>query len=218
MSNSTRAYHLEELEIVRNPDDERHLLPTLPNSFDTILDIGCGAGQTLIGCGLKPDIGAYGVDIDADALVLGKEIAPQIHFVRAMGERLPFADESFDVVIARVSLPFMNMPNAHKEIARVLREGGYVWMALHPFQMLRERVVKSLKSGNIKDLIYSAYIFGNGLLFHLSGKQIRFPLNRKKCESFQTARAMTNSLRSHGFENIRADNQKFFIVTTNKQG
>ena len=41
-------YHLLELEIARSPDDPRCVMPELRPSYRAVLDVGCGAGQTLL--------------------------------------------------------------------------------------------------------------------------------------------------------------------------
>ena len=87
---STLEYHLAELAIAKAKDDPRRVMPALPAQFGSILDLGCGAGQTLIACELPPEVFACGADIDEEALQYGRQISGQIHFVRAGGEALPF--------------------------------------------------------------------------------------------------------------------------------
>ena len=214
---SEKEYHLGELEIALTPNDPRHVMPTLPDQYHSILDVGCGAGQTLIACGLKPGTFICGVDIDEDALALGRQLSQSVLFVSAQGERLPFADHSFDIIISRVALPLMHIPNALREIARVLRPGGYVWFTLHPLSMVTSRIGAAIKTGNVKSLVYQFYIIANGLFFHATGKQFRYPINRNRCESFQMAGAITRAMRQVGFEQIRTDRGRFFIVTATKE-
>ncbi len=217
MESRTARYHREELAIALTPCDKRHLQPTLPERVGTILDLGCGAGQTLIACNLGRAVAAYGVDIDAEALALGRELAPGIRFVRARGERLPFADNVFDVVISRVALPYMAMPTVLTEVARVLKTGGYVWFALHTFAMQRDRLRASLRAGHLKDVLYSLYILGNGLLFHCTGRQVPFPLNRRRYESFQTVAGMTRTLRARRLDVVSATAKPFLAMTAIKR-
>src|SRR5262245_7954626 len=130
------AYHVGELEVARTLNDPRRVMPTLPDQYQSILDVGCGAGQILIACDLEPGIFACGVDLDEEALALGRRMSENILFVCAQGERLPFNDHSFDIVISRVALPHMHIPSALHEIARVLRPGGYVWFTLYPLSKI----------------------------------------------------------------------------------
>ena len=91
-------------------------MPVVEARHRRILDIGCGAGQTLIGSTLDPGVLAVGIDLDHAALALGKQFTPSIHFVEGRGEALPFNHEAFDLVICRVALPYMHIARALSEI------------------------------------------------------------------------------------------------------
>src|SRR5579862_1211793 len=104
-------YHLRELEIALSPDDARRALPVVPDGCARVLDVGCGAGQTLIASDLK-GARAFGIDYDHSPLKGGKARNGHIEFVQASGEALPFADASLDFVISRVALPYMRIPVA----------------------------------------------------------------------------------------------------------
>ena len=209
------AYHLGEWDIARNVDDARRTLPELPETFESILDLGCGIGQTLIACNLPPKTFACGVDVNEEALAYGRKIADHISFVRASGEHLPFADGLFDVVISRVTLPHMHVPKALREISRALKPRGRVWLTLYPMSWILHRAGESLKAGNLKNFAYQFYVMTNGAFFHLTGRQFRFPFNRR-CESFQTVKGVIRALKEAGFENVRAEQNRFFIVTASK--
>ena len=209
------AYHLGELDIARNVDDARRILPELPETFESILDLGCGIGQTLIACNLQPKTFACGVDVNEEALAYGRKIADHISFVRASGEHLPFADGSFDVVISRVTLPHMHVPKALREISRALKPGGRVWITLYPMSWILCRAGESLKAGNLKNFAFQFYVMTNGAFFHFTGRQFRFPFNRR-CESFQTVKGVIRAMKEAGFENVRAEQNRFFIVTASK--
>src|SRR5215510_14009355 len=103
----TDAYHLKELAIARDAADRRHVNPPAFPPEWRVLDVGCGAGQTLIAC--FGDRRSVGVDIAMDALRLGRTLTDKVSFVRAAAENLPFSDGAFDAVIARVSLPYSNL-------------------------------------------------------------------------------------------------------------
>lgn len=51
--------------------------------------------------------------------------------------RLPFAAESFDLVMSVLAFEhFMDVPGTIAEVARVLRPGGVLWACIHPFTCL----------------------------------------------------------------------------------
>src|SRR5688572_1452060 len=131
-----RNYHLGELSIARTPDDPRRIMPTIAKRYRSVLDVGCGAGQTLIANDLDADVAAVGVDLDHSALQLGIELDPRLRLVCAKGEELPFAGNAFDMVICRVALPLMHIRRSLTEMSRVLRPDGELWISLHPASMI----------------------------------------------------------------------------------
>jgi SAM-dependent methyltransferase len=226
---SALDYHLQELEVAMQEDDGRRLLPDLPARFERILDVGCGVGQTLAACNLKPGTVAYGIDLDEEALAYGQALMPHIRFIRASGENLPFPDQAFDVVISRVALPYMNLPAAFGEISRVLKPGGQVWFTLHPPSLVIRDLARAVARLNLKTVSYLSYVIVNSLWFHLRGDLFRHPLRSSRIESFQTERGVSRAMRAAGFNYIRvrkeslfwadpsgAQKQAFFVVTARK--
>ncbi|MDX2031930.1 MAG: methyltransferase domain-containing protein [Blastocatellia bacterium] len=209
---STREYHLGELAIARSAGDSRRIMPPLPPGMRSILDLGCGAGQTLLSSNLASNVVAFGLDIDEEALKLGRELTKNIHFVKGSGERLPFDDQTFDVVISRVAIPYTEIPVALKEIFRVLRPNGQIWLTLHSLTLLRQWMLQAFRQGNLRAIAYHFYICLNSLLFHLNGRVFRYPLNRVRCESVQTSRGMRQAMKEAGFDRIEIENQEFFVA------
>ena len=126
-------------------------------SITRVLDVGCGAGQDLLSFLEKTEATCVGVDISPD---IGKgasaicDDTERMMFVQSEGELLPFANESFDVILCRVALPYMNNRDTISEVARVMKPGGAFLLKTHAplfyFGMIGER----LKSLNPKMLIY----------------------------------------------------------------
>src|SRR5580700_9282459 len=153
---SELEYHLGELEVARSANDPRRAMPVIPEGCARVLDVGCGAGQTLLASDLR-GARAFGIDYDHDPLRLGKGMAGHVEFVRASGERLPFADGCFDFVISRVALPYMRVAVAVAEIARVLKPGGGIWFTLHPVGMFS-------RGKGLKPMLYELYRRANTAL------------------------------------------------------
>jgi len=200
-------YHRAELKIAFDPSHPEHLLPpSLPRSHK-VLDIGCGAGQTLIAA--YPDRISFGLDIDLNALKLGRSFTDHVCFVCGKAESLPFPSGQFDMVIARYSLLYTNISSSLNEIHRVLRKDGRLWMTLHPFSEAWGQAM--WYKYNYKGWISFAYIVLNSVLFHLTQKQFPF-LGRY--ESFQTERGISQALMKNGFEGISIISEKdSFLVT-----
>lgn len=93
---------------------------------DKILDLGCGRGATISYLYNKYNIKAVGVDPSEKLLNIAKKNCDFAEFVKGSGEALPFADESFDCVIAECSLSLMSDLNATiQEVNRVLKKTGW---------------------------------------------------------------------------------------------
>jgi ubiquinone/menaquinone biosynthesis C-methylase UbiE len=211
-------YHLEELEIQRDPNDPRRLLPAIAPGIKSVLDVGCGIGQTLMASQLGDGILACGVDVDEAALRHGASLTPWVRFVRAGSERLPFADGSFDMVFSRAALPWMHIPTALGEISRVTKPGGRVWLSLVDADVAWRELRAAILRRSPRQIAFRAYTLLNGALFHLTGTQFRYPLKRSRCESFQTAGGMLRAMRRAGFVDVRAERAHTLVITAEKPG
>jgi SAM-dependent methyltransferase len=214
----TRAYHLSELAVARTLGDPRRVMPKVPTGARSVLDVGCGAGQTLIALDVPPDgdLALVGVDIDEPALALGRVLAPHVGLVRAPGEALPFKDGSFDLVLCRVALPYMDAPRAIAEMARVLRPGGSVWLVLHPARFAVAALACHLRHGQLRGALFQLYVLANGLALHHGWRLTRFPFGPRPLESVQTERGVLRALSAAGFERIDVARGRFFVVTAHR--
>ena len=138
--------HIHDLEITRHPVGSRgffddldqyhfeklhHLLRLVP--FDgyrgrPVLEVGCGAGVDLARFA-KGGADVTGVDLAPSAIVLARanfeQQALQGRFEVADGERLPFPDNSFDMVFAHGVVQYTANPRQLvEECRRVLKPGG----------------------------------------------------------------------------------------------
>ena len=101
----------------------------------TVLELGCGIGFVAAYLAESYNFVVYGTDYDADQIRIAKELQPkieQLHFQVEDATKLSFEDSSIDLVLAQNV--FHHIPGwqaAIREIARVLRSGGYViWLDL----------------------------------------------------------------------------------------
>jgi len=98
-----------------------------PRFGQRILDIGCGAGASLmpfIGKGIQ----LTGVDPSPYMLdIAKKKVGHRVDFHRAHAEELPFDDNSFDYAMLCLSLEFADDPRkALEEACRVAKDGVFV--------------------------------------------------------------------------------------------
>jgi len=93
-----------------------------------ILDIGTGVGRWVQEFSHKTSH-ITGVDIEKNRLEQTQAKFPQYKFVHTSAEKLPFKDESFDLVNTITVLqhmPYKEKEMAIQEIGRVTKKGGYV--------------------------------------------------------------------------------------------
>jgi SAM-dependent methyltransferase len=94
----------------------------IPLSGHSILDAGCGEAFVLNALlEVRPDLEvAIGADIDCEALRRGHEISPHIQLVRTDILHLPYAANTFDIVLCTEVLEHIPTPEiALAEICRV---------------------------------------------------------------------------------------------------
>ena len=209
------AYHRQELRIALDAGDPRRKLPMIDAGVHRVLDVGCGAGQTLIASRLPREVVAIGMDPDLDALRMGRTLDRRLRFVCALGERLPFAAGTFDLVISRVALPYMRIRTALAEMSRVLRPGGRLWVVLHSFRMVAREMLDQLRAMRLKPVLHRMYVMGNGALMNAAGIEVRSPFNGRY-ESFQTGGAMRRELARAGFRDVSPDPRGFFALSAIK--
>ncbi len=93
---------------------------------EPLLDVGSGPGHfpgRLRGAGHRGLL--VGVDLSAGMVAAARASYPQVEFIVAAADALPFADASFGVLTARHMLYHVpNVPAALAEFRRVLRPGG----------------------------------------------------------------------------------------------
>jgi arsenite methyltransferase len=104
---------------------------------ERVLDLGSGAGtDSLIAAQMVGDLGhVTGIDMTPEMLAKGRAAAAEmgvanVEFVESEAERLPFPDESFDVVISNGVIDLIPDKEAvFTELFRVLARGGRMQIA-----------------------------------------------------------------------------------------
>jgi ubiquinone/menaquinone biosynthesis C-methylase UbiE len=107
-----------------------------------LLEVGAAAGCLTIALSEMGYI-CTGIEPDANALQVAQELARQLNrpcpIVGACAERIPFPDQSFDIVITNSVLEHVSDVDAcFREISRILVPGGVFWFetasSMSPFQ------------------------------------------------------------------------------------
>jgi SAM-dependent methyltransferase len=119
----------------------RHALAALAaRPGESILDIGCGGGETALDLAraVAPDGGVVGIDLSAAVLAFAERAAKgceRVRFIRADAQLFPFEPHSFDAAFSRFGVMFFADPTAaFANIRRSLRANGRLafvcWRAL----------------------------------------------------------------------------------------
>lgn len=106
--------------------------------FNNFLDIGCASGYMLSEISLAyPHAKYYGVDVYAKAINFAKKRYSNIKFQVAFAEKLPFENETFDLIIFYETIEHVENPLLSlKEIKRVLKKRGISVVAMDSGNLL----------------------------------------------------------------------------------
>jgi arsenite methyltransferase len=132
-------------ELARVPDSAAESFAGVANPFtlgrlepgERVLDLGSGAGtDSLVAAQMVGADGRVtGIDMTPEMLAKARAAADElgvdnVEFLETEAERLPFADESFDVVISNGVIDLIPDKDAvFSELFRVLRPGGRLQVA-----------------------------------------------------------------------------------------
>ena len=153
-----------------------------------ILDVGCGTGANLE---MLADFGqAEGVDVSDDALEFCQAKGLKAH--KGLAEKLPFADESFDIATALDVVEHLDDDIAGlKEMRRILKKGGktlifvpaFMWLwgvqddvSNHRIRYTKKQIVERLKKAGFEieratyaNWTFFAPILGGRTLMKITG-------------------------------------------------
>ncbi|EEX51315.1 class I SAM-dependent methyltransferase [Pasteurella dagmatis] len=123
-----------------------------------VLEVACNMGTTAIGLAKQYGCHIEGVDLDEHALEKAKEnivnegLQDLIHVQRANAMKLPFPDNSFDIVVNEAMLTMLPIEAKKKAIAeylRVLKPNGF--LLTHDVMLVTDNQQQILE--NIRDAI-----------------------------------------------------------------
>jgi len=210
-------YHRRELEIALDPSRPEHSLPDVSGVHVGVVDVGCGIGQLFVAKGdeLAAEVTRWGFDVDPRAVAYALAHWPErARFEVAPAEALPLPDRAVDLYVARLSLPYADLPAALREAARVLVAGGRLWIALHPSSLVLAELGAALLRGRLKEALRQAIVFANGLEFRLSGRDRK----RFGVRASWQSEALLRRLLAPDFTDLRIVSGRCLIVEATRRG
>ena len=111
---------------------ERHPLPVFPDA--RILDAGCGTGTLTLALlrSLKVPVKLTALDLSASSMATARKYVGKhphqrpVQFAQGNVLALPFAADSFDLVVTSGVMEYMPLDEGLSELARVISPGGYL--------------------------------------------------------------------------------------------
>jgi SAM-dependent methyltransferase len=106
---------------------------------EKVLDVGCGTGVVAL-TAARRGADVCGLDLTPELLAVARENAElaelRVEWREGDVEALPYADDSFDVVVSQFGHMFAPRPEvAIREMLRVLRPGGRIAFATWPIEL-----------------------------------------------------------------------------------
>jgi ubiquinone/menaquinone biosynthesis C-methylase UbiE len=172
-----------------------------------VLDLGCGSGHAPKYFGLAEACDVHGIDVNQEALEQARINYPHRRYRIGRGESLPYDSGYFDQIVANVSLPYMNIPKALREVRRVLKPSGTLVFSLHPPSFIWSQLKKTR---HVRAAMFRVFVMMNGIYFHLTGRVLHL---FGKAESFQTERGIRIAMARAGFSQIvcKRKGMRFFV-------
>lgn len=193
------AYLAQEWQLFAADPVRRHESRRAVADLDVgaVLDVGCGGGQDLIpfaddGCR------CVGVDVaQASGAWANRQFSTacpgmNVRFLTAAAEHLPIADNTFDVVLCRVAIPYTDNRTALREIGRVLRPGGVLLLKTHTARYYVQKFFDGIRRGAPLFSIHALRVLVSGAVYHLTGRQPNGGVLLR--ESFQSGRLLQREL------------------------
>ena len=171
-----------------------------------VLEIGCSSGWSLRSLRLSPATRRLGVDIDARALALGYRFSRLEHrhcrFYCRSAYDLPFDDGSIDVIICRNTLTYVNQMVALREMSRVLKSDGLIFLR---FENIWYDLWQVAHSETPKSLVLRLRDLGLGMIHAAAGWQPRDGGRFRWGRAFVALHRLRRMLRACGCEITQVD-------------
>ena len=149
--------------------DAEYAMRFVGGGHQSLLDVGCGAGDFL--AHFPDELGRYGIEIDSLALRLGQKLYPSVTFFSSPEQAAQTVPGAFDVVIFRGTLQYMPDLSVISAFVRShIRPGGRILLLATPnADSLLARVQR--EDWGLYNSIEHRYCFGIKQLQRLFGNE-----------------------------------------------
>jgi ubiquinone/menaquinone biosynthesis C-methylase UbiE len=115
-----------------------------PGSDATVLEVGCGTGNYIGALAAGQGCTAYGLDPSAGMLAQARTRPARVAWLLGRAEALSFRSSTFDLIFSVDVIHHVAGKGAHyREVARVLRPGGWVCTVTDSADIIRRREILS---------------------------------------------------------------------------
>ncbi len=112
---------------------------------DNVLDVGCGTGTLLKTLSEIEDINGHGIDIEPNMLNIAKSKCPDMDIRKNSCDNTDYKDGYFDVLTTCMAYHhFPSKQGFEKEAERILKPGGYLYIADPNFPFLIRKTINIL--------------------------------------------------------------------------
>lgn len=112
-----------------------------PSSDSIVLDVGCGTGNNTLLFQRATEARVFGLDPSVGMLYEAVRKAPEIEFVQATAESIPFVTGRFDMLfMTEVVHHLSSLDQALLEMYRVLKSGGHVCIVTQSHEQIEQRM------------------------------------------------------------------------------
>lgn len=116
-----------------------------PHPDDMVLDVGCGTGYLLRKIADRCRINGYGIDLEYNMVQVAKKRCPDMDIRQSACEKTPFADSTFHIVTSCMAYHhFSDQEGFAREAARILKTGGYLYIADPRFPHIIRKAINGL--------------------------------------------------------------------------
>lgn len=113
--------------------------------MNKVLDVGCGTGYLLKKLAESCEIKGYGIDVESNMIQVAQRQCPDMQIQLSACEKTPFDNDTFDLITACMAYHhFSDKQGFASEAARILKTGGYLYIADPYFPFLIRKGINGL--------------------------------------------------------------------------